>query len=310
MIVASKREKMCYYLYLIPAFVCFGIFIFWPTIQSFYLSLYKYSLSDTKGIYKGLENYVGSTGLFSDKIFWKNMKNTGVFTLFTVPCAMVIGLMLAVMVYSKLIKFKSFYKVAMYIPYVSSMVAVASVFRILFNANPSNSVVNQLFKEIVDFINRIIPQLQLVAPKVDWLGKPHWAMFVIILVSMWKSLGYIMIIYLGGLCGISDDVYEAADLDAVTPWKRLTKITVPLLKPTTFFLLATETISSFQVFTPVNIITNGGDPFGSTSTLITYLYNEGFKGLNGMGKASSIAVIIFAILSILTVIQKKMTDED
>ena len=280
---------------MIPAFLCFGVFIFWPTIQSFYLSLCKYSLSKFEGTYVGLWNY---ETLFKSSQFWQVMKNTGVFTLFTVPCAMVLGLLMAVMVYSKLIKHKTFYKVALYIPYVSSMVAVASVFRILFNANPSNSVVNQLLVKIgID--------------KVDWLGDPEWAMFVIILVSMWKSLGYIMIIYLGGLCGISDDVYEAADLDAVTPWKRLTKITVPLLKPTTFFLLATETISSFQVFTPVNIITNGGDPFGSTATLITYLYNEGFKGGNGaMGKASAISVIIFVILSILTVIQKKLTDED
>ena len=295
MIVASRREKAAYYLYVIPAFVCFGIFIFWPTIQSFYLSLCKYSMSsinkDPKFV--GLYYY---KGLFTSDKFWQVMKNTGVFTLFTVPVSMIIGLLLAVMVHSKLIKHKTFYKVALYIPYVSSMVAVASVFKILFNSNMSASVVNQLLEKIG-------------LEKVNWLGDPQWAMFVIILVSMWKSLGYIMIIYLGGLCGISDDIYEAADLDAVTPWKRLTKITAPLLKPTTFFLLATETISSFQVFTPVNIITNGGDPFGSTSTLITFLYDEGFKS-GTMGKASAISVVIFVILSILTVIQKKLTDED
>ena len=295
MIVASRREKAAYYLYVIPAFVCFGIFIFWPTIQSFYLSLCKYSMSsinkDPKFV--GLYYY---KGLFTSDKFWQVMKNTGVFTLITVPVSMIIGLLLAVMVHSKLIKRKTFYKVALYIPYVSSMVAVASVFKILFNSNMSASVVNQLL-------------VNLGFEKVNWLGDPQWAMFVIILVSMWKSLGYIMIIYLGGLCGISDDIYEAADLDAVTPWKRLTKITAPLLKPTTFFLLATETISSFQVFTPVNIITNGGDPFGSTSTLITFLYDEGFKS-GTMGKASAISVVIFVILSILTVIQKKLTDED
>ena len=295
MIVASRREKAAYYLYVIPAFVCFGIFIFWPTIQSFYLSLCKYSMSsinkDPKFV--GLYYY---KGLFTSDKFWQVMKNTGVFTLFTVPVSMIIGLLLAVMVHSKLIKRKTFYKVALYIPYVSSMVAVASVFKILFNSNMSASVVNQLL-------------VNLGFEKVNWLGDPQWAMFVIILVSMWKSLGYIMIIYLGGRCGISDDIYEAADLDAVTPWKRLTKITAPLLKPTTFFLLATETISSFQVFTPVNIITNGGDPFGSTSTLITFLYDEGFKS-GTMGKASAISVVIFIVLSILTVIQKKMTDED
>lgn len=295
MIVASKREKAAYYLYLIPAFVCFGVFIFWPTIQSFYLSLCKYSLSNMNSGSKYVGLYYYDKLLF-DSRFWGIMKNTGIFTVFTVPCAMILGLLLAVLIHSKLIKRKTFYKVSLYIPYVSSMVAVASVFKILFHPNKSDSVVNQLLDKIG-------------LPQVSWLGTSGWAMFIIILVSMWKSLGYIMIIYLGGLCGISDDIYEAADLDAVTPWKKLTKITAPLLKPTTFFLLATETISSFQVFTPVNIITNGGDPGGGTSTLITFLYNEGFKS-GFMGKASAISVIIFVVLSILTIIQKKMTDDD
>jgi ABC-type sugar transport system permease subunit len=217
-----------------------------------------------------------------------------VFTFFTVPVGMILGLFLAMMVHSKLIKRKNFYKVALYIPYVSSMVAVASVFKLLFS-EASFGIVNQLLQKIG--LNA-----------VPFLSDNKWAMFTVIVLSIWKSLGYIMIIYLGGLCGISDDIYEAADLDAVTPWKKLTKITFPLLKPTTFFLVATETISSFQVFTPVNVMTSGG-PGYATTTLISYLYDEGFKsGL--MGKASAIAVIIFVILSILTVIQKKMTDED
>ena len=296
MIVASKREKAAYYLYLIPAFVCFGIFIFWPTIQSFYLSLCKYSMStihkDPKFV--GLRYYEQLFLTTSQHKFLITLKNTAVFTFFTVPVAMALGLFLAMMVHSKLIKRKSFYKVALYIPYVSSMVAVASVFRLLFNPAESG-VVNQLLAKVG-------------LHAIPFLSDGGWAMFTVILMSIWKSLGYIMIIYLGGLCGISDDIYEAADLDAVTPWKKLTKITFPLLKPTTFFLVATETISSFQVFTPVNVLTGGG-PGYSTTTLISYLYDEGIKGGN-MGKGSAIAVIIFVILSILTVIQKKLTDED
>ncbi len=296
MIVASRREKAAYYLYLIPAFVCFGIFIFWPTIQSFYLSLCKYSMStinkDPKFV--GLRYYEQLFVTTSKAKFITTLKNTAVFTFFTVPVAMVLGLFLAMMVHSKLIKHKAFYKVALYIPYVSSMVAVASVFRLLFNPAESG-VVNQLLAKVG-------------LKAIPFLSDGGWAMFTVILLSIWKSLGYIMIIYLGGLCGISDDIYEAADLDAVTPWKKLTKITFPLLKPTTFFLVSTETISSFQVFTPVNVLTGGG-PGYSTTTLISYLYDEGIKGGN-MGKGSAIAVIIFVILSILTVIQKKLTDED
>ncbi len=297
MIVASRREKAAYYLYLIPAFVCFGVFIFWPTIQSFYLSLCKYSLStinkdpDFVGIKYYRDLFVGT----SKTKFMITLKNTAVYTFFTVPVAMTLGLFLAMMVHSKLIKRKNFYKVALYIPYVSSMVAVASVFKLLFS-EASFGIVNQL-----------LAKLGMEKP-VPFLSDGKWAMFTVILLSIWKSLGYIMIIYLGGLCGISDDIYEAADLDAVTPWKKLTKITFPLLKATTFFLVATETISSFQVFTPVNVLTGGG-PGYSTTTLISYLYEEGFKS-GRMGKGSAIAVIIFAILSVLTVIQKKLTDED
>ena len=291
MIVASRREKAAYYLYLIPAFAVFAIFIFWPTIQSFYLSLCRYSMSSfNEAKYVGFFHY---KFLFTvDPHFWEIMKNTAVYTLITVPAELACGLLLAMAVHSKLLKRTNFYKVAYYIPYVSSMVAVSLVFKLLFAAGGS---VDQLLSDWG-------------LSKAGLLSDSSGAMAVVILLSVWKSVGYVMIIYLGGLCAISDDIYEAVSLDRISPWKKLTKITLPLLKPTTFFLLTTETISCFQVFTPVNVMTGGG-PGYSTTTLITLLYNDGIKDGN-MGKASAIAVIIFVILSILTVIQKKMTAED
>lgn len=290
MIVASKRERAAYYLYLIPAFVVFGVFIFWPTIQSFYLSLCKYSMSSfNEAKYIGFKNYIN---LYNNHRFWIALKNTGVYTLITVPVLLGLGLLLAMLVHSKLLKRTTFYKVAYYIPYVSSMVAVALVFKLLFGAGGA--------------IDRILSDMGFDAPAL--LSDNTWAMAIVILLSVWKSLGYVMIIYLGGLCGISDDIYEAASLDRIGPWKKLTKITLPLLKPTTFFLLTTETISSFQVFTPVNVMTEGG-PGYATTTLITLLYTDGIEA-GVMGKASAIAVVIFVILTILTIIQKKLTDED
>ena len=141
-----------------------------------------------------------------------------------------------------------------------------------------------------------------------FLADNTWAMVVVILLSVWKSLGYIMIIYLGGLLSISEDIYEAVSLDPISPWQKLTKITLPLLKPTTLFLMTTETISSFQVFTPVNVMTGGG-PGYATTTLISLLYNKGFAEFK-MGMASAIAVVIFVILSILTMIQNKLGEDD
>ena len=292
MIVASKRERASYYLFLIPAFVIFGVFIFWPTIQSFYLALCKYSLSSIKSAkFIGLNNF---TTLFKNRIFWQAMKNTAIYTVFTVPFLMAAGLFLALLIHSKFVKYKNAYRVIYYIPYVSSMVAVAIVFKLIFDPG-SSGIANQIL-------------MKLGMDPMAFLSDNIWAMAIVILLSIWKSLGYVMIIYLGGLLGISDDIYEAVSLDPISPWKKLTKITLPLLKPTTLFLLTTETISSFQVFTPVNVMTGGG-PGYATTTLISLLYNSGFVEFQ-MGKASAIAVVIFVILSILTFIQNKLAEDD
>ena len=292
MIVASKKERAGYYLFLIPAFLVFGVFIFWPTVQSFYLSLCKYSLSSFKAAkYVGLKNYIS---IFTNNVFWQSMKNTAIYTLFTVPFLMAAGLLLALMIHSKLVKYKTIYKVLFYIPYVSSIVAVAIVFKLIFDPGSSG------------IANQILMKLGL-EPRA-FLADNTWAMAIVILLSIWKSIGYVMIIYLGGLLGISQDIYDAVSLEAITPWKKLTKITLPLLKPTTLFLLTTETISSFQVFTPVNVMTGGG-PGYATTTLISLLYDSGFTEFN-MGKASAIAVVIFVILSILTLVQNKLAADD
>lgn len=283
---------MGYYLFLLPAFLVFTVFIFWPTIHSFILSFYKYSISTISDAeFVGLKNYLN---LFKNPNFKTVLINTCVYTIFAVPVTMAGGLLLALLINNKLIKHKSFYKACYYIPYVSSMVAVSIVFSLLFNAS-SNGIVNQL---LVQFG---------FAPK-GWLSDGKLAMFVVILLSVWKNIGYTMIIYTGGLLGISQDIYDAVALDPITPWKKLTKITLPLLRPTTLFLSVTQVISSFQVFTPVNVLTDGG-PGYATSTIVTFLYQKGFKEFQ-MGMASAIAVIIFVILLILTIIQNKIGERE
>lgn len=294
MIVESKREKASYYLYLAPAFIVFTVFIFFPCVYSFVLSLFKYSISSIgNASYKGFFYY---ELLFTQPIgnFWIAMQNTFVYTLCTVIPSMILGLLLALAINSKLLRAKTLFKAVYYIPYVSSMVAVAITFRMLFQPG-SNGIINQI---LIHFGHEPLP----------FYGDNVGAMFIIVLLGIWKNVGYIMIIYLGGLLGISDDIYDACALDPITPFKKLTKIILPLLKPTTLFLLVTQTISSFQVFTPANIITGGG-PGVATTTLVTLLYNAGFKEGN-MGKASAIAVIMFVILAILTLIQNALVKED
>lgn len=291
MIVASKRERFGYYLFLLPAFVVFSVFIFGPMLYSFYLSLCKYSLvTTTEAEFIGLKNYLN---LFKNVQFLTAVKNTMIFTIALVPLTLFGGLMVAMGINSKLIKYKRFYKICYYIPYVSSMVAVAYVFKILFSGRP-DGVMNALLASV-----GIEP--------IGWLASGDWAMVVVILLSFWKQLGYVMIIYLGGLLAIPEDVYEAVSLDPITGPTMLTKITFPLLKPTTMFLLVTEVINSFQIFTPVHVMTSGG-PGMATTTLVTLLYEMGFKNSN-MGQASAIAVMIFIVLLVLSIIQNNLDKE-
>ena len=291
MIVASKREKLGYYLFLAPAFLVFLVFIFIPMIASFVLSFFSYSMTTIKEPeFVGLKNFIT---LFQTPVFRTAMKNTVVYTAFTVPTTMACGLCIALLINSRLVRRKNFYKVCYFIPYVSSMVAVAIVFSLVFNSSP-NGIMNQILGKLG------------IAP-VGWLSNDKWAMFVVVLLSVWKELGYVMVIYTGGLLSISQDIYEAVSLDPISSWKKLIYITLPMLRPTTLFLLVVETIGSFQVFTPVQIMTNGG-PGYSTTTIVTYLYQKGFQEYK-MGMASAIAVIMFVILLFLSILQNKATSE-
>ena len=205
----AKEKKASYYLFLIPAFLIFLVFIFGPMIYSFVLSLFEYNMMTIKEPkFIGFDNF---TTLFNTPVFGTIMKNTAVYTLFTVPLSMMCGLGIALLINNKLIVHKNFYKACYYIPYVSSMVAVAIVFSLLFNAS-TNGIINQIL-------------ISLGLKPVGWLSDARWAMPIVILLSVWKDLGYVMVIYTGGILAISQDIYEAASLDPISPWKKLTKIT-------------------------------------------------------------------------------------
>lgn len=288
MIVASKREKMGYYIFILPAFIIFTVFIFGPMLYSFVLSLYKYNLMTINNAeFVGFDNFIS---LFKNPVFFQALKNTAVYTLATVPTLMALGLCIALLLNNNRLKAKSLYKVCYYIPYVSSMVAVSIVFSLLFNASTSG------------IVNQILAMLGM--QPVGWLSDSRLALPVIIMLSVWKSVGYVMVIYLGGLLAIPAEIYEVVSLDPISHWKKLIYITLPLLRPTTMFLTVTQIISSFQVFTPVQVLTDGG-PGYATTTLVTLLYQKGFKDYK-MGLASAIAIVLFVILLILSIIQNRL----
>lgn len=288
MIVASKKEKLGYYLFILPALIVFSVFIFGPMLYSFILSLYKYNLMTIGSAeFTGLDNFIS---LFRNPVFFQALRNTAVYTLVTVPVLLALGLCIALQINSAGPKAGNVYKVCYYIPYVSSMVAVSIVFSLLFNASTSG------------IMNQILVMLKM--QPVGWLSDSRLALPVIILLSVWKSVGYVMIIYLGGLLAIPSEIYEVVSLDPISHWKKLIYITLPLLRPTTMFLTVTQIIGSFQVFTPVQVLTDGG-PGYATTTLVTLLYQKGFRDYK-MGLASAIAIILFVILLILSIFQNRL----
>jgi multiple sugar transport system permease protein len=234
----------------------------------------------------GLENF---KALASDASFLLALKNNLLYTLFTVPIGMILALILAAVIHSSVF-FKDFFKVAFFIPYISTQVAVAAIWAALFH--PSLGPINQFLLNIgIDN-----------PPK--WLGSTDSVMAAIIIIGIWHTVGYIVIIYIAGLSTISEEVYEAAEIDGASFIQKFFKITVPLLSPTTFFLAITLMISSFKVFDLVAFLTDGG-PNHASNVLVYYIYEEGFRNFR-MGYASAISWVLFIIVAVLTIIMWKI----
>lgn len=289
MIVTNRKEKVGYYLFLLPAYLIFAVFIFWPVVHSLYLSFFKYNIvTITSPQFVGLRNYLY---LLKDEVFWISCKNTLFFVIGTVPVKMFLGLLAAMLLNRKDLKFKAFYRTCFYIPVVVSMVAISIVWMLLFNPGP-NGVVNILLSKF-----GIQP--------LGWIADSKLAQPTVMLLVIWKDLGYIMVIYLAGLMAIPDEIYEAVALDPVSSWQKFWHITWPLLKPTTIFILITQVIDSFQVFTPIYVMTEGGPGYSST-TIVNYLYDKGFREYE-MGIACAVAYLLFVVLLVLTILQNKLS---
>ena len=220
--------------------------------------------------------------LFSDSEFLKAITNTLFYTIVTLTVQLALGLVLAVLLYKKS-KAVPIFRTALYLPNVMSMVCVSMVWLWLYNPNFG------IFNRILEAIGS--------APQ-KWLINPNQAMLCIILVGIWKNCGYSMVIFLGGLTGIPESLYEAAQLDGAGPIRRFLNITWPMLRPTTFFLVVTGIVNSFAVFEQVNILTSGG-PLNRTTTVVHQIYRRGFLEFK-MGYASAMAVLLLVFSLIVT----------
>lgn len=268
-------------LFLLPNLVGFLIFTLVPVISSLGLSLFKWDLL-SQPVFVGLANF---RTLASDAAFWQAFRNTITFIVGYIPLVTAAGLGVALVLNQRL-RFQAFFRTAFFLPVISSWVAVALIWQWLFN--PLYGVVNHLLSLV-----------GIAGPA--WLYDPHWAMPAVILASVWKDLGFVAVLYLAGLQALPPDYYEAANLDGATLWQQFRHVTLPLLTPTTFFVVIISLINSFQVFDQVFVMTGGG-PAGATSVLVEQIYRNAFR-YGKMGYASAMSWVLFALVFLATFLQ-------
>lgn len=289
MIGSKKNNILWICLFLLPSLIGFLTFIIYPVFYSLGVSFTEWDLINPMK-FVGLENY---QSLLKDANFWNSLKNTFLFIIGYLPSVMIIGLSVALLLNSK-IRLKPAFRGIYFLPVVTSWVAVSLVWKWLFNPK-------------FGLINYFLSLISVHGP--NWLNDPKTAMLAIIITSVWKDIGFIMVLYLGGLQNISPSLYEAASIDGADNWHQFWKITLPMLKPTTFFVSMISLINSFQVFDQVNIMTEGG-PGDSTTVLVQNIYNSAFK-YSEMGYAAAMSWVLFAIILIVSLVQmwgeRKMT---
>jgi ABC-type sugar transport system permease subunit len=271
-------------LFLSPTLLIFSAFILFPVIFSFYLSFHEWNMFSGNTTYVGLDNYIR---MFKSEEFWSVLKNTAYYTLGTIPLNMGFSLLVAYVLHKKIFG-KKLLRTLFFAPVVISPVAAAVIWRWLYD--PNFGLINY-FIGIFGF------------DPVNWLNDPTAAMFALIVMGVWKTFGINMILFAAGLEAIPDHYYEAAEIDGAGQWAKFKNITIPLLAPTTFFIMVMSMIGSFQVFDIVYVLTSGG-PLGSTKVMVFYVYEHAFKYFE-MGYASAAAYVLFAILFVLTLLQVK-----
>jgi multiple sugar transport system permease protein len=277
-----EHEGLAAGLFLLPNLIGFLIFTAIPVGAAFVLAFYDYDLL-LGASWAGLENF---REMFTvDRVFRAALFNTVYFTAVSVPLSVVLGLATAILVNQALrgvVIFRSIFL----LPYVTVTVALSLVWKWLYLPD-------------IGLINSALGAVGIDGPA--WLTSQTWAMPALILMSVWKGFGYNMVIFLAGLQGIPDHLYDAAKVDGATAWRRFLNLTLPLLSPTTFFVVVISVISSFQVFDQALIMTNGG-PGTATTTLVLYIYQKGFQSFD-MGYAAAVALVLFAVIFVFTVVQ-------
>lgn len=282
----KNNDTLTGYMFLTPALLILGLFLFIPTMMTLYYSLTDYyMLTPDLTEFIGLDNF---KALLQDKLFMKSIGNIFKFVLFIMPVQVGVALFLALLVNNKA-KGTIFYKIAFFSPVVMSLVVVSVLW--LYLLNPTDGLINVILETI-----GLDPQPLLTSPKQ--------AMYVIILISAWQGAGYQMLIFLAGLQNIPAEVYEASKIDGATKWEQFKNITLPMLKPTSLMIMTTTLIDAFKLIIQPMVMTQGG-PLNSTLTPVYYIYRTGFTDRQ-VGFASAVTVIYGGLIIMFALAQRKL----
>lgn len=278
------------WMFLAPALSALLIFFFIPIIAAFALSFTDFDIYSLGNIsylrFVGFQNYVN---LVHDPLFWKALGNTLYFVIAGGPVSVLVSLGTALLLQSRLVKYKGVFRFFFFAPVVTTLVAVAIVWRYLYHPR-------------FGLINFVLSWFEISA--VDWLGDPAWAMPAMILLAVWKNFGYNMLIFIAGLQNIPEELYEAARIDGAGSFQQFRTITIPMLAPTSLFIGLTTMIGYFQFFAEPYVMTQGGPQY-ATISIVLLMYQHGFRWWS-MGYSASVAFVLFAIILLFSIVQLRM----
>lgn len=277
------------YIFLLPALFILIVFFFYPLIDVFYLSLTKYSIVN-EPVFIGFNNF---KKLYNDPIFWKALKNSIIFLIAAVPPLVIIPIFLAVLI-NNTIRGISFFRALFYLPSIISIIVIGVAWKWLYAEN--------------GLLNYILSILHITNDKLLWLSSPNLALISIIIVTIWRGLGYYMIIYLAGLQSIPKELYESCEIDGGNFFNKHFHITMPLLKPSIVFVSVVSSINALKVFVEVYVLTGGGPAYNST-TLVQYLYDKAFTSLE-LGYACALGVVLFLLTLIFSMLNIKVIEKN
>jgi len=286
LMLKQMRKQWSAYLFLAPTLILFAVFTVFAVAYAFYLSFHQWNVLEPHKPWVGLDNY---QRLLDDRRFHQSIKNTVYFTAVSVPLTVVLGLAIALLLNMQ-IRARGLFRTLFYIPVITPLVIASIVWKWVYNGD-------------YGLLNYYLIKLHIIHEPMLWLSDKEQAMPAVIIMWVWKTVGFAMVVYLAGLQAIPGDLYDAAKVDGASSWRRLRDITIPLLSTTTFFLVIIQMLGSFQAFTQIFIMTAGG-PVRRTTTILYYIYQYAFRDFQ-MGYAAAMAFAMFAMMFGFTLIQMR-----